>query len=95
MLTIARYELALEATRRPELRAVYDRLGGGIREFTAVLLAKCGSAAPDADAWRLLRWCDGLLFDSTVGSGSEQPPELGELRTELARYLEVLLGCGS
>ncbi|MFD0891664.1 TetR/AcrR family transcriptional regulator, partial [Streptosporangium algeriense] len=29
--TIARYELALEATRRPELREVYDRAGGRFR----------------------------------------------------------------
>ncbi|MGC0313771.1 AcrR family transcriptional regulator [Kitasatospora acidiphila] len=90
-LTIARFELALEATRRPELRAVYDKLGAGFLDFAAALLAGCGSAAPDADARRLVRWCDGVLFNSAVGSGSEHPPGREELHAEVARYLGALL----
>jgi AcrR family transcriptional regulator len=93
-LTIARFELALEATRRPELRTVYDRLGAGFLHFAAALLARCGSPAPEADARRLVRWCDGVLFNSAVGSGSEHPPGAAELRAEVERYLGALLRSG-
>ncbi|MFJ9442670.1 TetR/AcrR family transcriptional regulator [Kitasatospora sp. NPDC101235] len=90
-LTLARLELALEATRRPELRAVYDRLGGRFADIAAVLLAQCGSADPTADARRLIRWCDGVLFNATAGSGHWHVPAPEELRDEVARYLAALL----
>ncbi|WP_223243899.1 TetR/AcrR family transcriptional regulator [Streptomyces sp. CBMA156] len=90
-LTLARLELALEATRRPELRAVYDRLGTRFADFAAVLLARCGSADPTADARRLIRWCDGVLFNATAGSGHWHIPAPEELRDEMACYLTVLL----
>ncbi|CAM5478345.1 hypothetical protein SRIMM317S_06848 [Streptomyces rimosus subsp. rimosus] len=44
-LTVARYELALEATRRPELRAIYDRTGQRFRR----------NAGGDADGGRVHR----------------------------------------
>ncbi|MFD4659184.1 TetR/AcrR family transcriptional regulator [Kitasatospora sp. NPDC058444] len=90
-LTLARLELALEATRRPELRAVYDRLGGRFAGIAAALLARCGSADPAADARRLLRWCDGVLFNATAGSGHWRIPAPEELRDEVACYLAALL----
>ncbi|WP_459646365.1 TetR/AcrR family transcriptional regulator [Kitasatospora sp. Ki12] len=90
-LTLARLELALEATRRPELRAVYDRLGARFAELAAALLARAGSTDPTADARRLIRWCDGLLFNATAGSGHRYVPMPEELRAEVARYLAALL----
>ncbi|MEV7188582.1 TetR/AcrR family transcriptional regulator [Kitasatospora sp. NPDC093102] len=90
-LTLARLELALEATRRPELRAVYDRLGGRFADIAAVLLTQCGSADPTADARRLIRWCDGVLFNATAGSGHWHIPAPEELRDEVACYLAALL----
>ncbi|WP_316527020.1 TetR/AcrR family transcriptional regulator [Kitasatospora brasiliensis] len=90
-LTLARLELALEATRRPELRAVYDRLGGRFADIAATLLARCGSADPTADARRLIRWCDGVLFNATAGSGHWHIPSPEELRDEVACYLAALL----
>ncbi|MFG2846668.1 TetR/AcrR family transcriptional regulator [Kitasatospora sp. NPDC048296] len=90
-LTLARLELALEATRRPELRAVYDRLGAGFADLAAALLARSGSADPTADARRLIRWCEGVLFNSTAGSGHWYVPMPEELREEVARYLAALL----
>ncbi|MGW3073143.1 MULTISPECIES: TetR/AcrR family transcriptional regulator [unclassified Kitasatospora] len=90
-LTLARLELALEATRRPELRAVYDRLGGRFADIAAALLARSGSAAPTADARRLIRWCDGVLFNATAGSGHWHVPSPEELRDEVASYLAALL----
>ncbi|MEU1287413.1 TetR/AcrR family transcriptional regulator [Kitasatospora sp. NPDC005856] len=89
--TLARLELALEATRRPELRAVYDRLGGRFAGTAAALLARCGSADPAADARRLIRWCDGVLFNATAGSGHWHIPAPEELRDEVAGYLSALL----
>lgn len=90
-LTLARLELALEATRRPELRAVYDRLGGRFAGIAAALLARCGSADPAADARRLIRWCDGVLFNATAGSGHWHIPAPEDLRDEVACYLSALL----
>ncbi|MFE4516043.1 TetR/AcrR family transcriptional regulator [Kitasatospora sp. NPDC056783] len=90
-LTLARMELALEATRRPELRAVYDRLGARFAGIGAALLAQCGSADPTADARRLIRWCDGVLFNATAGSGHWHVPSPEELCGEVARYLAALL----
>ncbi|MFF7991836.1 TetR/AcrR family transcriptional regulator [Kitasatospora xanthocidica] len=90
-LTLARLELALEATRRPELRAVYDRLGARFADLAAVLLARAGSTDPTADARRLIRWCDGMLFNATAGSGHWYVPMPEELRGEVTRYLSALL----
>ncbi|MGK4580496.1 TetR/AcrR family transcriptional regulator [Kitasatospora sp. HPMI-4] len=91
-LTLARLELALEATRRPELRTVYDRLGAGFRALAARLLARAGSAEPERDARGFVRWCEGVIFDSAAGAGHGHIPTPAELRAEAARYLAVLLG---
>ncbi|MFE2107019.1 TetR/AcrR family transcriptional regulator [Kitasatospora sp. NPDC059463] len=90
-LTVARFELALEATRRPELRAVYDRLGAGFLALATALLAECGSYAPEADARRLVRWADGVLFNVTAGSGAGRVPDPAELGAEVSCYLAALL----
>ncbi|MFH8382061.1 TetR/AcrR family transcriptional regulator [Kitasatospora sp. NPDC018058] len=90
-LTLARLELALEATRRPELRAVYDRLGARFAQLAADLLAAAGSTDPEADARRLIRWSDGVLFNATAGSGHWRVPMPEELREDIDRYLTALL----
>ncbi|MFE7193762.1 TetR/AcrR family transcriptional regulator [Kitasatospora sp. NPDC057541] len=90
-LTVARFELALEATRRPELRVVYNRLGAGLLGLAVTLLTECGSRAPEADARRLVRWADGVLFNVTAGSGAGHVPDPAELGAEVARYLAALL----
>lgn len=91
-LTLARLELALEATRRPELRAVYDRLGAGFAETAAAVLAAAGSRDPAGDARRLVRWCEGVVFHTAAGAGRALGvPGPQELRAEAARYLDALL----
>ncbi|MFJ1793033.1 TetR/AcrR family transcriptional regulator [Kitasatospora griseola] len=90
-LTVARIELALEAARRPELRSVYDRLGAGFVDVAVHLLRACGSTDPAADARRLVRWCDGVLFNGTAGGGHANPPGRTELAADADRYLAALL----
>ncbi|MFD8595095.1 TetR/AcrR family transcriptional regulator [Kitasatospora sp. NPDC059646] len=90
-LTVARIELALEAARRPELREVYDRLGAGFQQIAVQLLHACGSADPTADARRLVRWCEGVLFNATAGSGHAHPPGRAELAADAERYVAALL----
>ncbi|MFJ1754781.1 TetR/AcrR family transcriptional regulator [Kitasatospora sp. NPDC088134] len=91
VLTVARIELALEAARRPELRVVYDRLGAGFLAVAVALLERCGAADPVADARRLVRWCEGVLFNGTAGSGHAHPPTRAELAADASRYLDALL----
>lgn len=93
--TLARYELALEATRRPDLRASYDRAGRVIREQASSALAAAGSTAPQRHARILVAWCDGVLFDSLAGAGGTAPPSTEELREAAADLLHgMLTRCG-
>lgn len=92
-LLVARYELALEATRRPELRTDYDRTGiedfaGPLRE----LLRAAGSTSPERHALSLQAWCDGILFTCTAGSLHRVLPSVAELRTDARELLSGMLG---
>ncbi|GAB2965951.1 TetR family transcriptional regulator C-terminal domain-containing protein [Amycolatopsis acidiphila] len=87
---IARYEFALEATRRPELREIYDRSGLRFRETCAALLADAGSADPPRHARMLIAWCDGILFDSVAGAGAARRPGLKELERSTREFLAAL-----
>ncbi|MBL1083000.1 TetR/AcrR family transcriptional regulator [Streptomyces actinomycinicus] len=91
-LLIARYELALEATRRPELRAFYDRTGAVFREQLAALLTAAGSADPDRHVLSLVAWADGLMFSCAAGSFGAWTPGPDEIRTGLRELLTALLG---
>ncbi|MEC3982616.1 TetR/AcrR family transcriptional regulator [Amycolatopsis sp. H20-H5] len=88
---LARYEFALEATRRPELRAAYDRGGLAIRRRCSEILAEAGSADPARHTRILICWIDGTIFDSLAGTGSGHPPELREL---VLGARELLAGFG-
>lgn len=87
--TIARYELALEATRRPELRTIYDRAGRPFREAAIALMAAEGSPEPERHGKQLVAFCEGLIFDAIAGAGDE--PSLGWLRAAAADYLSGTL----
>jgi len=85
--TIARYELALEATRRPELRRVYDEAGRRYRGASVALLAAAGSPDPERHGHQLVAYLDGVVFDAIAGAGRA----FG--RAELRRGIrEVLAG---
>ncbi|MEW1547629.1 TetR/AcrR family transcriptional regulator [Streptomyces tsukubensis] len=90
-LVVARYELALEATRRPELRAVYDAAGGRMRAPLIALLAGAGSSAPQRHALSLIAWADGLMFTCAAGSYHDAVPSREDLRTGFGELLHGML----
>ncbi|MEV6117386.1 TetR/AcrR family transcriptional regulator [Streptomyces sp. NPDC052109] len=91
-LLIARYELALEATRRPELRAFYDRTGAVFREQLATMLTAVGSPDPARHVLSLVAWADGLMFSCAAGSFGAEAPGLEEIRKGLRELLAGMLG---
>jgi AcrR family transcriptional regulator len=91
---LARFELALEATRRPELRAAYDEMGRAIRVQVARLLAAAGSAHPERDAWTLIASVEGTAFYALAGAGGAAAPSRDELGAQVAGLLASLRGDG-
>nr|WP_223184786.1 TetR/AcrR family transcriptional regulator [Streptomyces sp. CBMA152] len=67
---LARFELSMEATRRPELREVLRASGASVRAEVAGLLARVGVPDPARRAAVLVACVDGLVFDRLVGAGS-------------------------
>lgn len=65
---LARYELTLEATRRPELRETLVQGGDTIRAMVAELLDAAGVPAPADRARALVACIDGLIFDQIAGT---------------------------
>ncbi|MEV0373021.1 TetR/AcrR family transcriptional regulator [Streptomyces sp. NPDC050636] len=90
-LVVARYELALEATRRPELRAIYDRAGRAFREPMAAMLVAAGSTDPERHALSMVAWCDGVLFSCTAGQFHAAVPTRDALRASCAELLDGML----
>ncbi|WP_328794482.1 TetR/AcrR family transcriptional regulator [Herbidospora solisilvae] len=91
--SIARYELALEATRRPELRAVYDDIGRRYRDQGVAVFTAAGTADPVRHGRQLVAFTEGLLFDAVVGAGVT--PTLDDLRAAFGEYLSALFRDGS
>ncbi|WP_018571163.1 TetR/AcrR family transcriptional regulator [Streptomyces sp. PsTaAH-124] len=93
-LTLARYELALEATRRPELRAPFDAAGARFRDQLTALVTAMGSTDPERHVLSLVAWADGLMFSCVAGTFHARPPELDDVRTGLRELLGGMLGGG-
>ncbi|MEV0450501.1 TetR/AcrR family transcriptional regulator [Streptomyces sp. NPDC050600] len=91
-LLVSRYELALEATRRPELRTFFDTAGWVFHAPVTAMMAEAGSPAPERHALSLIAWCEGLMFSCAAGSFHAAVPGLAELRTGFAELLRGLLG---
>ncbi|MEV0232489.1 TetR family transcriptional regulator C-terminal domain-containing protein [Nonomuraea sp. NPDC050786] len=87
--SLARYELALEATRRPELRKIYDEAGRRFRDPAVPLLAALGSRDPVRHARQLVAFGEGLMFDAIVGAGPT--PTLDELVEAMRDLLSGML----
>ncbi|MEV0196990.1 TetR family transcriptional regulator C-terminal domain-containing protein [Nonomuraea sp. NPDC050691] len=88
--TLARYELALEATRRPELRRVYDRAGRRFRDPAVALLAVLGSPDPVRHSRRLVAFTEGVMFDAIAGAG--EIPSRDDTRAAMHELLDGMLG---
>jgi DNA-binding transcriptional regulator YbjK len=67
---LARYELSLEATRRPELRQTLVTTGAAIRAVIAGRFAAAGVPEPAQRAADFAAFIDGLLFDQIAGAGN-------------------------
>ncbi|MGC0333395.1 AcrR family transcriptional regulator [Streptomyces sp. SAI-170] len=91
-LTLARYELALEATRRPELRAHFDATGAVFRDQLKALVIAMGSTSPDRHVLSLVAWADGLMFSCVAGSFNAELPCLDDVRAGLRELLHGMLG---
>ncbi|MGA5424823.1 TetR/AcrR family transcriptional regulator [Streptomyces lavendulocolor] len=91
-LLVARYELGLEATRRPELRTFYDETGRRFREPLTDLMRAAGSTRPERHMLSLVAWCEGLMFSCAVGSFHSSVPSPEELRTGFGELLAGMLG---
>lgn len=92
-LLVARYELGLEATRRPELRETYDAVGRQrFREPLIAMMRAAGSPAPERHALSLAAWCEGLMYSCAVGAHHANVPSLAELRTGFGELLTGMLG---
>ncbi|MEU3763239.1 TetR/AcrR family transcriptional regulator [Streptomyces albogriseolus] len=94
-LTLARYELALEATRRPELRAHFDAAGARFRAQLTALVTALGSSSPDRHALTLIAWADGLLFSCVAGSYHAEIPPVPDIRADLREIIAGMLGTRS
>ncbi|MFI6376826.1 TetR/AcrR family transcriptional regulator [Streptomyces sp. NPDC050546] len=92
VLTLARYELALEATRRPELRAYFDATGARFRDQLTPLVTGMGSTDPARHTLSLIAWADGLMFSCVAGSFGPGTPSLEEVRAGLRELLTGMLG---
>ncbi|MCN9240968.1 TetR family transcriptional regulator C-terminal domain-containing protein [Streptomyces sp. RY43-2] len=91
-LTVARYELALEATRRPELRTYFDAAGARFRDQLTTLVTAMGSTDPARHALSLVAWADGLMLSCVAGSFTTNTPHLPAVRTSLRELLDGMLG---
>ncbi|MGA4843299.1 TetR/AcrR family transcriptional regulator [Streptomyces sp. G45] len=90
-LLLSRYELALEATRRPELRAYYDASSTQFRTPLAELIRAAGSKDPQRHTLSLVAWCDGMMFSCVAGSYHATAPTVEELRAGFAELLRGML----
>lgn len=65
---VARYELSLEAARRPELRAPLAASAAGLHASITEQLRALGLDRPGPRAHDLLTMVDGFLFDEVTGT---------------------------
>lgn len=76
---VARYELFMEALRRPDLAAVLHRGGMTIRDRVADVLAGLGANDAVARAHWLVAALDGVVFDRLAGANAAAPVDRAEL----------------
>jgi len=91
---LARYELALEATRRPELRQALVTAGAAIRAMVASQFAAAGVRQPAQRAADFVAFLDGLLFDQIAGAGARKLTS-ADLRGAIRALLAAVTATGT
>jgi len=91
---LARYELALEATRRPELRHALVASGAAIRAIVASQFVAAGVPEPDQRAADFVAYLDGLVFDQTAGARVRNLTS-ADLRAAIRALLTAVTGTGT
>src|SRR5215472_6605686 len=91
---LARYELALEATRRPELRKTLVASGAAIRAAVATQFAATEISEPERRAANFVAFLDGLLFDQIAGAGTRELTD-ADLRDAVTTLLAAVANAGS
>ena len=90
---LARYELALEATRRPELRDALVASGAAIRAMVASQFAAAGIRQPGQRAANFVAFVDGLVFDQIAGAGARNLTS-ADLVAAIRTLLAAVTGTG-
>jgi DNA-binding transcriptional regulator YbjK len=90
---LARYELALEATRRPELRDALIASGAAIRAMVASQFAAAGIRQPGQRAANFVAFVDGLVFDQIAGAGARNLTS-ADLVAAIRTLLAAVTGTG-
>lgn len=85
---IARYELSLEATRRPELRAVLVAVGKRYRDLAIAMLTDAGASDPRRQGRDMVAYADGLIFDMVAGAGGREF-DRAEVRESMVELLDL------
>jgi DNA-binding transcriptional regulator YbjK len=86
---VARYELSLEAIRRPALRQALVEAGTSLRDGLTPMLAASGIADAAAMAWPVAAMLDGLMYDRVAGAGTSLTDE--EFEAAIRRAVAALL----
>ncbi|MEV4078452.1 TetR/AcrR family transcriptional regulator [Nonomuraea fuscirosea] len=86
---LARYELSLEATRRPELRTVLVTVGKRHQDLAMKMLVAAGAPDPALRAPVFVAFLDGLIFGHLAGTSSLSLTPY-ELRQTLINLLHAL-----
>ncbi|NYI04399.1 TetR/AcrR family transcriptional regulator [Allostreptomyces psammosilenae] len=89
--TAVRFELALEAVRRPELAPLYTAAGAEFRRQAVEIVRALGSRAPERHGWSLLAYVQGVLFHTVAGGTAVPTPTERELTVSLTELLTGML----
>ncbi|MEU8975136.1 TetR family transcriptional regulator [Streptomyces monashensis] len=88
---LARYELALEAPRRPELRTALHLAGSRHRAVAEKMLIAAGSPDPAAHANAFVALLDGILFTQLTAAAPHRLTP-GQLRRTLLGLIPTCTG---
>lgn len=89
--TLARYELTLESTRRPAVRARLMSHGAAFRVMAEQTITAAGATEPKRRARTLVSYLDGLLLHQLTQVGAGEVDE-GELRAACRDLVAMALG---